>query len=171
MTQLAFYTFGILREPPGHARSQGYFALSPDVFGSAAGTAGFVARNTEPYAEPSHRRVPRFFDPQRHAFPLQTLTTWADLEAVYAFAYRGQHGAALRRRREWFVDGEWPTVVAWWVGAGHLPSWEEAVACLEHLHDHGPSPFAFTLRRAFDASGRPAQLERQRVSEKLPTVR
>ncbi|MFJ4217156.1 DUF3291 domain-containing protein [Streptomyces hydrogenans] len=38
------------------------------------------------------------------------------------------------------------------------PTWADACARLEHLHDHGPSPFAFSFRRPFDADGAPTRL-------------
>ncbi len=37
----------------------------------------------------------------------------------------------------------------WWVPDGATPTWRDGVARLEHLHDHGPAPHAFTFRHAF----------------------
>jgi hypothetical protein len=81
----------------------------------------------------------------------------SDLESVYPFAYQGLHGEALRLRREWFVKPAWPTYVAWWVGDADEPSWEDAFRRMEHLHDHGPTPYAFTFSTPFDAEGHPAE--------------
>jgi len=41
--------------------------------------------------------------------------------------------------------------VMWWVKAGHQPTAAEAVAKLEYLRQHGPSPEAFTFGDAFAA--------------------
>ena len=37
----------------------------------------------------------------------------------------------------------------WWVPAGHRPTIDEAIARLEHLRRHGPTPEAFTFRTRF----------------------
>ena len=36
-----------------------------------------------------------------------------------------------------------------------MPTWQDGVARLEHLHDHGPAPHAFTFHRAFTRAGVP----------------
>jgi hypothetical protein len=75
------------------------------------------------------------------------------------------------RRKEWFVPATWPSYAAWWVAEGHIPPWEEAIARIEHLHAHGPTPFAFDFRQPFDAAGQPVKLDRGRVREAIPSVR
>ena len=52
-----------------------------------------------------------------------TLTIWADLESVFAFAYSGSHLEAFKRRRESFHVGDWPSHVAWWIGDDEMPTW------------------------------------------------
>jgi len=101
----------------------------------------------------------------------QTLSVWRDMESVYAFASRGRHLEAFRLRREWMVESDWPTYVAWWIEDGHFPTWPEANEHLQHLHDHGPTPFAFNFNAVFDAGGSPTTLDRARVSEVASTVR
>jgi hypothetical protein len=39
----------------------------------------------------------------------------------------------------------------WWVPAGHRPAIEEAKQRLAHLETNGPTPFAFTFQRRFQA--------------------
>lgn len=168
MARLAFYTFGILREARGHAQVQGFFDRIAATFAAAEGTDGFVARGFS-QREPS--LGPRFFDPATHPLAPQTLSLWRDLESVFAFAYRGAHAEALRQRKEWFVEPAWPTYAAWWVEDGHAPSWAEAAERLEHLHDHGATPFAFSFKQAFDAEGQAIAVDRQRVTEKAASVR
>lgn len=49
-------------------------------------------------------------------------TLWRDLESVYAFAYYGDHHAgALRRRKEWFVEGAWVELCGVVDARGHDP--------------------------------------------------
>ena len=164
-TRLAFYTFGILRAPQGHAQVQGFVDRIPGVSAASWGAAGYLAavRNRPPGFGP------RFYDPAVHAFAPQTLSVWADLESVFAFAYHGPHAEALRGRREWFVTPPWPTYAAWWVAGDHLPTWDEAAARLEHLHDHGPTPFAFSFKHPFDPDGRPTALAHAPVTARATT--
>ena len=39
----------------------------------------------------------------------------------------------------------------WWVPAGTVPTVAEAEQRLIHLHEHGPTPHAFTFREPFPA--------------------
>jgi hypothetical protein len=82
------------------------------------------------------------------------LSLWESYEALHAFVYYDDHGHYARRRSRWFEPVAGPTTVLWWVPEGHRPSLEEAKARLEHVRRHGPSPWAFSLRRQFDADGR-----------------
>ena len=75
----------------------------------------------------------------------------------------GPHAESLRQRKAWFRPPEWPSDVAWWVDETHQPTWDEAVAKLERLHAMGSTPAAFTFKQAFDAAGRPTEVERHRV--------
>ena len=153
MARLAFYTFGILRERPPHAQVQGFFDRIDAAFASAEGTHGFIARRPRGDPEKPRGLNPRFFDPAQHGGAPQTLSVWESLESVFAFAYRGLHAEALRLRREWFVEPQWPSYAAWWVADDYFPTWPEAIQRLEHLHDHGPTPFAFSFKQAFPAPG------------------
>src|SRR5581483_11172581 len=89
----------------------------------------------------------------------QTLSLWQDLSSVQAFAYSGAHLEALQKRKEWFRAPQWPTYAAWWVGDDEKPTWDDAMKRVEHLHDHGPTAFAFTFKQPFDAGGNPLVLE------------
>jgi hypothetical protein len=110
---------------------------------------------------------PRFFHEGEHAQDPRTLSVWADLESVFAFAYAGVHANALRQRQEWFLQPTWPTYVAWWVPDDHTPDWHEAIARHEHLHDHRPSPYAFDFTQPFGPEGHPCVLNRALVQAKM----
>jgi hypothetical protein len=77
------------------------------------------------------------------------LTVWASVEALREYAYRSAHVEILRRRREWFVPLQGPSLVLWWVPSGHRPTIGEAKERLELLAADGPAAAAFTLRAAF----------------------
>jgi hypothetical protein len=82
---------------------------------------------------------------------LVNMSVWRDLQSLSEFVYRSAHAEILRRRREWFERMSEAYLVLWWVPAGHRPTIEEAIARLERLRAEGPTPEAFTFRRAFPA--------------------
>jgi len=165
MPRIAFYTFGILRELPGHPQVQGFYDRLESVFDQVKNSDGFISRNFEPMSD--SRANPRFFVKEKHKAAPATLSLWKDLESVCAFAYRGFHGEAFKTRQEWFLKPEWPTYVAWWVDDDHEPTREEASMKLEHIHDHGSSPLAFNFKKPFDATGQPVELDRQLLDMRI----
>ena len=84
---------------------------------------------------------------------LVNLSVWDSLESLFGYVYRSGHAKVMARRKEWFERMEGPYVVLWWVPAGHRPSVAEAKARLDHLAQHGPSPWAFTFKQSFPAPG------------------
>ena len=80
---------------------------------------------------------------------LVNLSVWESVEQLHAYVYRSAHGAAMRRRREWFEPMRGGYVALWWVPAGHRPSLVEARQRLEHLAEYGPSTHVFTFKQAF----------------------
>ena len=84
-------------------------------------------------------------------------SVWESADALFDYAYKSDHAAIFRRRREFFGLLETPNLVCWWIPAGYEPTVEEAEERLCHLEDHGPTPRAFTLKRRFPApDGAPA---------------
>ncbi|MFN8633012.1 MAG: DUF3291 domain-containing protein [Chloroflexota bacterium] len=161
MGRVAFYTFGILREERGHPQVQGFFDRIDTVFAAAESSTGFIATYRNQINSATFG--PRFFVPGTHVRAPQTLSLWADLDSVFAFAYRGPHGESLRVRKDWFVPPAWPTYAIWWVSDDEQPSWDDAPKRLEHLHDHGPTPHAFSFKTPFDAAGNPTRLAPRRA--------
>jgi hypothetical protein len=161
--RIAFFTLGVLKAPVGDAVVQGFVDRISEVYAVAEGSAGFFDRSIRDVKTWAHswgpvivpRCVPGDLPPTQYAM---TLSLWRDLESVAAFAYQGVHREALSRREDWVNSGSWPSYVAWWVAADHRPNWSEAVARVDHLHEHGPSAKAFTFRQAFDAAGMPARM-------------
>jgi hypothetical protein len=78
------------------------------------------------------------------------LTVWESIEALADFTYRTGHVELLRRRREFFEAPSQPIVCLWWIPEGTIPTVEDAIARLEHLREHGPTPTAFTFRHRFE---------------------
>jgi heme-degrading monooxygenase HmoA len=81
------------------------------------------------------------------------LTVWESIEALADFTYRTAHYEFLRRRREFFEAPSEAYMCMWWIPEGTIPSPHEAIARLEHLRQHGPTPRAFTFRHRFGPDG------------------
>lgn len=86
------------------------------------------------------------------------LTVWESIESLADFTYRSGHVEFLRRRREFFEAPSQPTVCLWWIPEGSVPTIDDAVARLDHLRRHGPTPKAFTFRHRFDPDSTDVQL-------------
>lgn len=80
-----------------------------------------------------------------------------------AFSYFGLHAEALAHGREWFRKPAWPPYALWWVDGAARPDWREAVTRHAHLHEHGPTAYAFNFKHPFDAAGQPADIDRDKV--------
>jgi hypothetical protein len=146
MSHLAFYTYGLLLAPLGHPQVRDFETLGTSVIAQARAATGFLH-----LVEIPETAYPRFRGADDH--PADTLSVWASLEAVFAFAYGGLHAEALKRRKAWFRAQAQPLYAVWWIPEHHLPDWAEAVTRYEHLADHGPTPFAFDFRTPFGPSG------------------
>lgn len=166
MSNLAFTTFAIMKAPYGQPEVKGFEDLTGPSFRQAERSEGFLARATEIDDNPDltnferdwgawgEFRVPRFYDggfDTASDTRASTLSLWRSIAAVRSFVYSGFHKQALVGRKEWFRAPNWPTYAMWWVAEGSIPTWSDAVARLELLHDRGPTPQAFTFRTPFEA--------------------
>ncbi|NKB72862.1 MAG: DUF3291 domain-containing protein [Candidatus Latescibacteria bacterium] len=166
MTRLAFLTYGILRESGDHPATKGFVDRSEASFSQAEESVGFIDRHRAIEGQTwGSYATSRFYDEQIHGADVATLSLWMDLESVCAFAYRGIHGEAFQKRRDWFIKPEWPTYAAWWVDDEHCPTWEEAYERHGYLHDNGPSSRVFNFKRPFDEAGSPTELDREKLDE------
>lgn len=171
--RVALYTFGIFTRPYADPANDSFHARNETNLAAVEASAGFIARSgydgdPGPLSWGPHS-YPRFYTGSDAHSP-STLSLWTDLEAPMAYTYHGIHAEALSHGREWFTkpvlpDGRtaWPPYVLWWVAADHVPDWREAVARLEHLHDHSASAQAFDWKTPFDAAGAPYRIDRESV--------
>ena len=168
MAYIAFTTFAIMKAPYGNPAVKGFEDLTPAAFLQAEQSPGFIARAVEiddrseltnferDWGEWGEFKVPRFYDGGYKTDSdtrASTLSLWESIAAVRSFVYSGFHKQALAGRTEWFRKPEWPTYAMWWSEPGRIPTWSEAVARLELLHEGGPSPAAFTFGRTFGPLG------------------
>jgi hypothetical protein len=82
---------------------------------------------------------------------LFNMSVWRSLEALQGYAYHSDHASVMRQRLRWFERPDQMHLALWWVGAGHVPSVDEAKSRLEHLRAHGPSEHAFTFTHPYPA--------------------
>jgi hypothetical protein len=118
-----------------------FMAQIDEVNGLAHRAAGFVAQPTPPdsgavYTAPF----------------LLNVSLWESVETLDAFTHHGKHATALERRGEWFEQqGTGPKYVLYWVPRGHVVTEREVKERLDHLGQHGPTPYAFTFEQPFAA--------------------
>jgi hypothetical protein len=166
MARVAFFTFGVLREPIGHPQTKGFEDRAPGAFAEASAAPGFIGYPQEMVARPDNPRLvwPAAKGPDRDA--MMTLSLWKDLESVFAFSYarQGIHADALRLRKQWFLKPEWPNYVGWWAADDHQPTWQEAIDRHHLLSVRGPTADAFDFHSPFDAAGRPINALRRPIA-------
>lgn len=164
---LAIYNFGLHVAGYDSPEVQGFLRREPLNFDAATKAAGFVGRSgyaEEPGPESWGIQVfPRFIEGSGRDSGPSSLSLWEDIESLMAFSYSGVHAEALRNARNWNTKNSWPPLVLWWVEAGRRPDWEQGAKKLEWLHDHGPSPAAFSFKQPFGANGAPINIDRARV--------
>ena len=96
-------------------------------------------------------------------FFIINMSVWHSIEALFDFVYRSAHTGFMVRRRQWFERPTEAYQVLWWIPAGYRPSPQEALARLDHLRAHGPSPYAFTFQQhyppPYESSVSPADMK------------
>lgn len=79
------------------------------------------------------------------------LTVWESIDSLHKYAYRSDHAGGFRNRKQWFEPMSTPSMVLWWIPAGHIPLTDEAKERLELLEKQGPTAQAFTFKVSFPA--------------------
>jgi hypothetical protein len=147
LAQLNVARFKVPLDDP---RMAGFVAALDPLNALADGTAGFVWRLQ---TEEGNATSIRAFDDD---LMLVNMSVWESVEVLADYVYRGRHLAVMRRRREWATRLVEAHLCLWWVPEGAIPTIEEAVERLEHLREHGPTPYAFTFKQRFSALDAPA---------------
>lgn len=169
MPRLALYTFGVLKSPladPGPATRE-FYDTGEDVYRSIGQHPGYLAHAEAADGDRGmlfgadwgawgEFAVPAWYGKGRTAETTAlaaTLSLWTGLRSAFDAVYTGPHRAALNKRHDWFERRRHPSHVIWWVPDGVTPTWQDGVSRLEHVHDHGPAPHAFTFTHSFDPDG------------------
>ncbi|MCX5560713.1 DUF3291 domain-containing protein [Streptomyces sp. NBC_00038] len=143
--ELAQVNIGRLKAPLDSPQLKDFVEALDPVNAVADAADGFVWRLQSDSGDATDVAV---FDDE---WLIINMSTWRDANALTAFMYQGQHRELLARRRDWFERLEEAMVALWWVPAGHRPTVAEAEERILHLREHGPSAYAFTLRKSFPA--------------------
>ncbi|MFD8232913.1 DUF3291 domain-containing protein [Streptomyces sp. NPDC059696] len=169
MPHFALYTFGVLKSPladPAPLTLE-FYGVGEAVYRKVSRHPGYLAHAEAADGERGvlfeadwgawgQFAVPAWYVKGRTAETTAlaaTLSLWTDPSAAFDAVYTGVHREALRRRRDWFERTGHPNYVSWWVSEGALPTWQQGVARLEHLREHGSTPHAFTFHHSFAPDG------------------
>jgi hypothetical protein len=113
------------------------------VNATAEQSEGFVWRLKDESGDATSIQV--FDDPSF----LINMSVWTSPDSLKDFMFRTHHRDFMRRKGEWFEKLNEDSYVLWWIEEGHIPTAEEAKARLQHLREHGDSPYAFTFKATF----------------------
>ncbi|WP_144509705.1 DUF3291 domain-containing protein [Bacillus sp. FJAT-22090] len=148
MAFVSIYTVGRLNHPNDHPVSREFFQIGDEVYRQAkkSGLVETFSSDGVPFPEESIRGS---------GSPILTLTVWRSLESLYHFTYSGKHRQALRDRNKWMK--QYPekhlSYIMWWTENVKDVFWEEAFNRYNYYIQHGPTPFAFDFKNAFDEKG------------------
>lgn len=153
--ELAQLNIARARAPLDEPVMDGFVSRLAEINALGEASPGFVWRLTD--ASGGDATAIRAYD---DPLIIVNLTVWAGIDELVAFAYRTRHVELFRARRDWFVPLGGPSLVLWWVPAGHRPTIAEARERLDHLAAHGPTAHAFSLKSRFGPDGAAAALPR-----------
>ncbi|HKC50938.1 MAG TPA: DUF3291 domain-containing protein [Myxococcota bacterium] len=136
-----------MRAPLTDPVMEGFRSQLERINALADRSAGFVWRLQTDEGDATAIRA--FDDP----LLLFNMSVWESLAALHAYVYQSEHVGPLRGRRAWFHALRGPSLVLWWIPAGHTPTVAEARAKLDLLRELGPTSAAFTFRQPFPAPG------------------
>ncbi len=149
MAFVAIYTVGRLKHPYEHPASREFFEVGSKLIRQADISGELIVEFS-----PDGVQFPEEAF-KGEGYPILTLTVWKSLQSLYRFTYSGRHKQAIRDKNKWIepYQEKQPTYVVWWTERVKDVSWEEAFMRYNHYIQHGPTPFAFDFKQAFDETG------------------
>ena len=148
MAFVSIYTVGRLNHPYDHPASREFFQVGNEVYRQATKSGLIEAFSPEgvPFPEESVKGT---------GSPVLSLTVWRNLQSLYRFTYSRQHMQALKDRSKWIeaYPEKHLSYVVWWTEKVKDVSWKEASKRYNYYIQHGPTPFAFDYKHAFDEKG------------------
>jgi hypothetical protein len=124
-----------------------------EIYRLAEQSPGFVWRLPDSYA------TPEALEPFEAHFPgvhrdrfFYNMSVWETLEDLRAYTFHSAHAELLNERHQWVDSIAGASVALWWIPVGQRPSVAESAERLRSVRDRGPTPYAFTIRKAFSAA-------------------
>jgi hypothetical protein len=137
MQHLAQINIGRVLGGPDDPRMADFYANLARINALAERMPGFVWRLKDDSGNAISLHWPG--DPTMNV----NMSVWQSAEALGKFVFQTVHRNIYARKHEFFEMPDKPTVVMWWIPAGHIPTLDEAKERLDHLLAHGPNDFAF----------------------------
>lgn len=162
---LAVMAFAISNDAAKSESLSTYYPFMKAILKFAPSAPGFAPQQPARGAM-AHPRFYTSADKELNRAVPQALFMWEDVESLMAFTYHGLHGEALKenRKESWFIKTDrWPAYVMWWSDA-ESATYKAGCRRLEHLHDHGPSAYAFNFKQPFAPDGEPYEIDREKVA-------
>ena len=144
---LAQLNIGRVRAPLTDPLMAGFVAGLEPINALADSSPGFVWRLQTEAGDATA------FRPYNDERLLINLSVWETVEALKAFVYQTHHVDFMRQRENWFERLDTYYLALWWTPPGSVPSIEDAKVRLDHLREHGESPFAFSFKKIFPPPG------------------
>jgi hypothetical protein len=107
---------------------------------------------------PASQATPETLQPFEEDFPgfrpdrlFYNMSVWESLEDLRSYTFFSTHAELLNERHQWVDSIVGASVALWWIPIGQRPTIEESAKRLRSVRQHGPTPYAFTIRKAFPA--------------------
>lgn len=139
---MAHFNWSAMRAPAGDPLVAPFVDAIAKVNARAEAAPGFVWRCGRE-AEEGQRIGWELFT--QNPTMIASFSVWQTPAAFGDFVFKTVHGAFLKRGGEWFLPGQGPRHVLWWVTPGHIPTIEEAREKVIALDRDGPTKAAFTF--------------------------
>ena len=128
----------IIRAPLEDPRMADFVRQADELDALAQASAGFIS-------QPTPEDDGSIFNHTR----LLNLSIWESVKALEIFTFGPEHGQALARRTEWFIQYERPNYVLFWLPNSQQPTEKEVQIRLNYLAQNGPTPYAFNFEKRF----------------------
>jgi hypothetical protein len=77
------------------------------------------------------------------------MSVWESLDDLRDYTFYSTHAELLNERHQWVDSIVGASVALWWIPVGHRPTIAESAERLRSVRNHGPTPYAFTMRKSF----------------------
>ncbi len=142
---LAQYNIAYALYPLDDERMHGFMSRLDEINALAEAAPGFVWRLKSDSGNATDIQL--YDDPK----VVVNMSVWQDADTLFEYTYHSDHVKVFADRYQWFERRPHEAHLAlWWHPADQTPSGEEGKKRLAYLQEHGPSDYAFTLKRRFE---------------------